>query len=220
MPDELDVVIRQRKEVAETEMLNFALRTAISLIPYAGGAINEITGGLAQRRVQERLSAVFDALKDRLHSLGEEKVDREYFHSEEFQSLLYLLLEKLHTTHDKEKLRMFGNALGNSGNIDFRADDKEQYARILRDLALSDIKTLNHSLLTGWTPHISKIEYPPDVLSSLSRLQAMGLVQANQRPANSIAAGAFFERMTPPLQTTYSLTSFGTRFLLFISESS
>lgn len=65
-------------------------------------------------------------MKNRLNLLGEEKVDNDYFRSEEFQSLLFLLIEKLHTTHDAEKLRMFGNALGNAANVDFKSDDKEQ----------------------------------------------------------------------------------------------
>ena len=112
LPDELDVVIRQHKEDAETEIPKIALRTAISLIPYAGSAINEIVGGLAQRRAQERLKDMFAALKDRLDSLDEEKVDSEYFDSQEFQTVLYLLIERLHTTHDKEKLRMFGGMPG------------------------------------------------------------------------------------------------------------
>jgi len=227
MPDELDVVIRQRREDAETEIPKIALRTAIALIPYAGSAINEIMGGLAQLRVQERLNDVFDALKDRLDSLGEEKVDRAYFHSEEFQSVLYLLLERLHTTHDKEKLRMFGNALGNSGVIEFKADDKEEFIRVLRDLSLADLTILNHENLKNWRPHVHEFDYGPDVLASLFRLQGMGLVLAKlsdkQAPARRTGnpqqddINMLTELLTQPPKMKFYLSAFGARFLKFIS---
>ena len=56
--------------------------------------------------------------------------------------MLFLLLERLHATHDAAKLKMFGSALGNSANPDFRTDDKESYIRVLRDLSLADLKKL------------------------------------------------------------------------------
>jgi hypothetical protein len=228
LPDEIDVTIQQHEEDSETAIPEIALRTAISFIPYAGSAINEITSGLAQRRVQQRLNDVFDALKCRLGSLGEEKVDREYFHSEEFQSVLYLLLERLHTTHDKEKLRMFGNALGNSGVVEFKAADKEEFVRVLRDLSLSDLTILNDENLKGWRPHMHEFVYGPDILPSLFRLQGMGLVLAKLSDKQPItgrtgsqqqdAINMLSELLTKPPKMTFYLSKFGTKFLSFISS--
>jgi hypothetical protein len=39
----------------------------------------------------------------RFDSIGDKKIDREFFKSEEFQIMLFLLLERLHTTHDRER---------------------------------------------------------------------------------------------------------------------
>lgn len=188
-----------------------ALRTALAGIPYAGSAILEILNGLAQRRNQERLNSVFDQMTNRLNQLGEEKLDREYFRSEEFQSLLFLLLERIHTTHDSDKLRMFGNALANSSSLDFKADDKEQYIRVLRELSLSDLNILNDGRLRGWFPFAHAIEYAPGVMVSLSRLQGMGLVLEKLGEIETIMG------WSQPPKKSFHISEFGAKFLDFVS---
>jgi hypothetical protein len=230
LPDELDGLIAQHKEDAKTTVRNIVWRTGISLIPYAGSAINEIANGLAQLRVQERLNDVFDAMKERLDTVAEDKVDKEYFHSEEFQTLLYLLLERLHTTHDKKKLRMFGNALGNAGLIEFKTTDKEQFVRVLRDLSLSEVQALDDDRLKSWTPHLPgrEIQYANEVLEKLFRLQAMGLVlsriESAQPPAGStgslkIDAQNALASLTKSPRPRFYLSTFGVQFLEFIRGS-
>ena len=172
-------------------------------------------------RVAEELSAQQKRIEDRIP-------DNRYYESEEFQSLLGLVIEKLHTTHDYEKLRMFGNALANSGSSEFQSDDKEEYIRTLRDLSSGDLQVLNDDRLKGWLPHIHPIEYDPDVLSSLYRLAGMGLVIENLKvktPAAGTTGSARIdavnileELLTTPPKRTYSLSPFGGRFLKFIAS--
>jgi hypothetical protein len=101
---------------------NVASHTLVAGVPYAGGPIVELMDGLAQGRTQQRLHAVFSVMKDRLEALREEKVDREFFNSEEFQTLLFLMvIEKLQTTQDTQKLESFGGALANSGRASMRS---------------------------------------------------------------------------------------------------
>jgi hypothetical protein len=209
--DELSVELANYKNDSETAIQEIATRGAISAIPYAGSAILEILNGLAQRRTQERLNTLFDAVKSRLDSLSEEKIDQEFFSSEEFQSLLFLLLEKLHTTHDKERLRMFGSALANSGRHEFKEDDKEQYIRVLRDLSLTDLNILNDEKLKGWTPYVQKIDYAPEVMVSLARLRGIGLVAEVPQREDSGA-------IKPPPKGNLGLSVFGYKFLNFVSN--
>jgi hypothetical protein len=224
LPDELNTELEQYKQDSETSIQHITMRSIIAGVPYVGSSILEIFNGLAQRRQQERLNDVFDALKNRLHELGEEKIDREFFKSEEFQTLLFLLLERLHTTHDAEKLRMFGSALANAGGLDFNDDAKEDYIRILRDLSFKDLSILNDFRLRGWTPYIQQIEYSSDVLVSLSRLQGMGLVIGNlkQKAVNRVGnsrtenAQIISDMITQPPKMQYSLSTFGERFLRFV----
>jgi hypothetical protein len=225
--EELNVALAKHKDSAQVTAKQVAIRTLVAGIPYAGGPILELVDGLAQRRTQERLNAVFVGMKDCLDRLGEEKLDREFFDSEEFQSLLFLLIEKLQTTHDADKLKIFANALANSGNVDFKADDKEQYVRVLRDLSLSDLTVLNDGRLKGWLPDMHTIEYAAEVICSLSRLQGMGLV-LERLMAKEVLGGrtgserldaraALSELLTQPPKKNFHLSEFGERFLRFIS---
>jgi hypothetical protein len=114
-PDPLEIELRKYKADSEVTVQKIAARSiiveAVWKTPFAGAAMLEVFNGLAQQRSQERLNKLFDQLKDSLGRLDEEKIDRDYFRSEEFQTLLFLLLEKLHTTHEDEKLRIFGRCL-------------------------------------------------------------------------------------------------------------
>jgi hypothetical protein len=96
-----------------------------------------------------------------------------------------LLIERLHTTHYKKKLRMCGAALSNSGLIEFKAADKEHFVRVLRDLSLNELQVLDDQRLSGWFPHVpgKEIQYANEVLEKLFRLQAMGLVLSRIEPA-------------------------------------
>jgi hypothetical protein len=216
------------KKDSETTIQNIVLRSVVQGVPFIGSSIMEVFNGLAQRRAQERLNDMFDEVKKRLDSVGDEKIDREFFKSEEFQTLLFLLLERLHTTHDSEKLRMFGNALANSGNVDFKDDDREDYIRVLRDLSLKDLLILNDFRLKGWTPHIHQIDYSADVLVSLARLHGMGLVNGNlkekalDRIGNSRTENVqvISDMITQPPKMQYSVSTFGERFLRFVLPDS
>jgi hypothetical protein len=55
---------------------------------------------------------MFEHFSNRLRELGEENINREWFKSEEFQTLLFEALRQLHVTHDREKIEMLGVALG------------------------------------------------------------------------------------------------------------
>jgi hypothetical protein len=218
LPDELDAEFDQYRKDSDTAIQEMALRSVIASVPLVGSSILEIFNGLAQRRQQERLNNVFDAVKSRLHELGEEKIDRQFFNSEEFQTLLFLIIERLHTTGDAEKLRIFGSALGNSGSPSFKSDDKELLIRALRDLAVSDIAALNDYRIKGWTPHIYDIRYDTHVLSSLSRLEALGLVSQEIRiNLSDIESGALASLGQIKPIRTFSITTFGERLLEFIS---
>jgi hypothetical protein len=141
--------------------------------------------------------------------------------------LLFLLLERLHTTHDTEKLKTFGSALANAGDVEFRDDPREDYVRILRELTLKELNILRDEKLTGWLPHITRIKYAPEIMSGLFRLQAMGLVLERLRVSNSPHAETGDEAlnvqlnlshlMTEPPIRTFHLTAFGERFLKFIA---
>jgi hypothetical protein len=179
-------------------------------------------------RVQERLLRVVEELAAQQERIESSIPDKRYYESEDFYSLLGLVIERLQTTHDKEKLRMFGDALANSGSSEFQVDDKDNYIRILRDLSITDLRVLNDERLKGWLPHTHFVDYDPEILSSLARLQGMGLVTETLKVKPSSGGRTGSERMdaeilvrellTNPPKKSYSLSPFGGRFLRFIAS--
>jgi hypothetical protein len=184
----------------------------------------------ASGRFERRFLRVAEELNAQQKRIEQKIPDKSYYESEEFQTLIGLVIERLHTTHDANKLRMFGDALANCGSGEFQSDDKEEYIRTLRDLSAKDLRILSDPKLTGWTPHIANIEYDAEVLSSLSRLAGLGLVTEHLKVKSPSAgttgserldaANVMRELLTTPPKRTYSLSPQGTRFLNFIASGS
>jgi hypothetical protein len=158
--------------------------------------------------------------------------------SEEFGVLFTLILERLHATRDEEKLKIFGDALANSGSKDFQADDKEQYIRTLRDLGIEDLRILKRTASLKMMPEpFRRLRFTSFEKPSLARLTALGLVnekhklkdfnvsiriiptsqQSAERYARGIAEGFKKYLQQAPI-TVYETSDFGERFLTFIAS--
>ena len=108
-----------------------------------GVLLTELGTGLAVKRTNARMRDMFDFFSNRLRDLGEDKIDREWFKSEEFQTLLLEALRQLNVTHDREKLEMLGVALANSGADTFKEEDrKDLFVRFIRELTRQHINLL------------------------------------------------------------------------------
>lgn len=120
------------------------LEAAINLIPVAGSPIAALFCGKARQRVQERAAELFTEMKKELERVDEDAINKEFFETEEFQTLLALAMEQLQTTHNKEKLKLIAKALANSGLHEFDAESrKEVFVRALRDLTPAHISILS-----------------------------------------------------------------------------
>jgi hypothetical protein len=225
--DPAGIVIRQTEEaLTEAEYLpSWVLKLGLSAlaahalagIPAAAQIVTSLlTSGSV--RFERRLLLVFEELNAQQKRIEASIPDRKYYESEEFQSLLGLVIEKLHTTHDEEKLRMFGAALANSGSSEFQPDEKEDYIRTLRDLSANELQVLKRGYPYG---HFSRYT------DGLGRLVGMGLVdeELQKKRAGRVPRGADHQRLmqelekvvTTPPERSYSLSSFGFRFLEFIA---
>ena len=190
----------------------------LSLIPGAGSAIQSLLDGKARANVERRWIELFVELRKRIEEVRDSIPDVTFFGSEEFQTLLALAREQLSTTHDKGKLKMLAAALANSGTVQFQDDDKELMLRALRTVSPSDLKTLTHKNLKGWLPLTKRIEYGPEILSSLARLASQGLVMEKfLRPSPNTSTE---QKLAALLENgswrTFQLSPFGERFLKFV----
>jgi hypothetical protein len=106
-------------------------------------AVTELMTELAIQRTNDRMREMFEHFTSKIHELGEDKVDREWFRSEEFQTLLYEAFQQLLVTHDREKIEMLGVALANSGAPGFKEEErKDLFIRFVRELTRQHLKML------------------------------------------------------------------------------
>ncbi|MBI3476670.1 MAG: hypothetical protein HY010_13135 [Acidobacteria bacterium] len=127
----------------QEKLVSSGIAGLLSLVPGVGAAVSELMTELAIQRTNNRVKEMFEHFTARVHEVGEEKVDREWFRSEEFQTLLYEAFSQLNVTHDREKIEMLGTALGNSGAPGFKEEErKDLFIRFVRDLTRQHVKVL------------------------------------------------------------------------------
>jgi len=100
-----DFALDIAKDAGRTLQTTFAAAAAAGAVAFAeathnipfgvGAALLTLVGELAGRRINGRLNDVVEHFTNRLRELGEAKIDREWFTSEEFQTLLFDALRQL-----------------------------------------------------------------------------------------------------------------------------
>ncbi|MGP0074943.1 MAG: hypothetical protein ACLPWF_23785 [Bryobacteraceae bacterium] len=187
-----------------------ALEAALVQFPFVSQIMTTLVAG-SPIRFEERFLVVAEELEKQQKRIECKIPDTGYYRSEEFQTLIGLILERLHTTHDREKLKMFGHALANSGCSDFRDDDKEQIIRVLRDLSPHELEALSDDRLKLDVSPAKPIEYSSAEIARFSRIASMGLVHDRRISGFDGGPGVGRDRI-------YSITDFGVAFLRFVSE--
>ncbi len=142
-PDVAFEISNEAQRMLQGKIASSGLAGLLSTIPVVGAAVTELMTELAIQRTNNRMHDMFEHFTNKIRDIGEDKVDREWFRSEEFQTLLYEAISQLHVTHDREKIEMLGAALANSGAPGFKDEDrKDLFIRFVRDLTLQHIKML------------------------------------------------------------------------------
>lgn len=238
--DKLDQSMREYSKTLEPVIGREGVNAAIALIPYVGGSILSLMNDLAGRRFYERTKDVFEVVKERLEEVGEAKINKEFFKGEEFQTLLFLALEQLRTTHDEDKQVMLANALANSGLNEFSTEErKELFLRILRDLSLAHLRTLKTLVPVEDRreagPDFWPTEHDPggEGLAIFQFLVANGLVTESLKrdtrslPAQRFGSGwtehevkrAIEDYVNRPSAQEFRISRFGLDFLTFLSST-
>lgn len=133
----------EAQRTIQGKLMSSGVAGLLSLVPGVGGAVTEMMTELAIQRTNERMKELFEYFVNEIRDIGEDKVDRDWFRGEEFQSLLYEALQQLHVTKDRQKIEMLGVALANSGTTGFKEDErKDLFIRFVRDLTAQHIRML------------------------------------------------------------------------------
>jgi hypothetical protein len=231
--DRLEKSLEFYSEELETDIPSKVVKLAIEAIPHFGSYITKLLFGDAQKRIAERAKYVFDAVRERVENLDKSKIDKKFLKSDEFMTIVTLILEQLQTTHDKVKLEMMANALANSGTVDFSADQrKELFLRIFRNLApehIAELQRIRAKMRAGGRYAITVKEPRDESLAILQTLAAGGLVNEHQElpqqtipPLSRITEGELRyigEQIfiTPP-QRCFNISQFGEDFLKFFAN--
>jgi hypothetical protein len=237
--DTLEKALERLTDESKIKVGGEALEAAIAAVPFAGGPMGSLLSGSERRTVVARAVEVFRVMKDRLETLDESRVDKSYFQSEEFQTLLRLTLSQIQTTHDAEKLRALADGLANSGLTEFSAESrKELFFRILRDLSPDDFR-----MLKNLVPKPERRELPADfwptehaphddALAVLQRLEAQALVNMSLKSERRISGlfadahplsksdveKAIKEALQKPPSRHYRISMFGLEFLNYFGQ--
>jgi hypothetical protein len=233
--DELKQSIARLAEESDVPVQMRALDAAIAGIPLIGGSISALLTTEGKRRLVERILELADAISKRVTEVEAATLDKEYFKSEEFQTLFALAWEQLRTTHDKRKMKQLASALVTSGTTDFKDDArKELFLRVLRDLSPGHI-----SILTGLLPSERRWQIRPAVtdpfgerLSMLQQLSASGLCDEVFEPTPMPSIHRFISAsstsqlenelrsyFSKPFARSFRISEFGRDFLRFLGES-
>lgn len=133
----------EAKKMLQDKIVSAGVAGVLSLIPGIGEAVIELMRDLAMQRLNNRVRDMFQHFTNRIREIGEDKVDREWFRSEEFQTLLSDAFQQLNATHDRKKLEMLGTALANSGTPGFRDEErKDLFIRLVRELTPQHVRVL------------------------------------------------------------------------------
>jgi hypothetical protein len=153
------------------------------IVPIAAG-VTEGLNQLANKRMYSRLKEMREAMHERLDEVDKNKVDKEWFQSEEYQTMLFEAVRQVMVTADRKRIAMLGNALANAGIDQFRADSrKELFLQLIRDLTPHHVAVLKQMLpdeslppQIQWRARRSITTTKEEELAVLQMLAANGLV--------------------------------------------
>ena len=243
-----EAIVKEAEKSAQEMILRSQIAGLISaflppwLFPISV-AFNEGLNQLTTRRFYTRLQGMRDAMNARLQEVDDSKVDKDWFLSEEFQTMLFESARQVTATADRKKIAMLGNALANGGIAEFSTESrKELFLQIIRDLTPQHIAMLRRLLADNSMPTEIRWRARPTLAGTdedlvvLQMLAASGLVTEslkepnvrvprisfNSLPSSSEARHAFNEivkGLREPPKRMFRLSTVGRDFLNFVSFS-
>jgi hypothetical protein len=130
------------------EFVSNSVSVTLQLIPYVGGALNQMTFGYLSSLQMKRIENYLVKLSEYLQSSEMQKkvLDQvsNYLSSDDGKEFFYLNLEKVAKTRSEEKLKLFRNMLLNQSSEykTFSLDTAEEFLNILESIRFESIQVL------------------------------------------------------------------------------
>jgi hypothetical protein len=103
------------------------LRAGVASIPFVGGGLDHLLFDKYAEIQQKNMQQAIDAMKEKMASMEEQKVSKEWFESEEALDMLRNLLQRVMYEGDSDKIRTLSNVYCQFGTIEHK-DDPNKYA--------------------------------------------------------------------------------------------
>ena len=103
------------------------LRAGVAAIPWVGGSLDHLLFDKAGEVRMQNAEKAIDSMKKALENLGEGKVSKEWFESEEALDMFKNLLQKIEYEGDKEKINNLSNIYCLFGTNEHK-DDPNKFA--------------------------------------------------------------------------------------------
>lgn len=192
------------------------LWAGVQLIPFGiGGAIDVLVTTRGAALVERRLTAFIEELRGAAERLGEEKVDRAFLDTEEWDDLVIRAMRSAADTRDREKIRLYAALLVGAAATDRDRDvDLESLLSAIAELSPLEIRLarsiyemqkldvdrdleLTEVVARGWG---DPAKYPAEAMANLTfhlkRLERTGLVSEITGAYWDYTGGAYRVTMT------------------------
>ena len=197
--------------------------TVTSLVPWVGGAVSNVLGGISTGRRFNRVRNILLELSDQLQEFKSE-VSESYVKTEEFEELLRRTLQQAADELNEEKRRIYRDFLIDAIKSPGKPYDEQlRFLRMIENIqpdhirvlkALSQPPDLQPNASVG-SPRATLAKRLPDIPRNhieelINQLNDMRITNLTSMGITMTAQGA--EELTD------SITSFGSQFLRFIRE--
>lgn len=103
------------------------LRAGVASIPFVGGGLDHLLFDKYAEIQQKNMQQAIDAMKEKMATMEDQKVNKEWFESEEALDMLRNLLQRVMYEGDSSKIKTLSNVYCQFGTIEHK-DDPNKYA--------------------------------------------------------------------------------------------
>lgn len=119
------------------------IRAAVSCVPFVGGALDHLIFDKADAIRVKNLEAAISAISSQINSVGESRVDKAWFESDEALATFKIMSDKVSYEPDPKKVEAIGRVVAACGNTDHSQDpNKLSVVEHLSRLSAIQIKLL------------------------------------------------------------------------------
>ena len=158
-------LVRRAEEASNAYERNTALRTLVVAIPGIGSSLDLVLtsgGARSEERIRDLIEALKEDMQERMETVTDSTLDKEYLESDEFFDLVMRALDATIRTRDEVKRRLYARILTESTIHSKReGHSPEEYLALIADLTPREVYVAR-MLYTDWPGERDENHEPDD----------------------------------------------------------